>query len=164
MVRHISNKDAYMNFWRRTADFSGRSSRKEYWLPMIINLICFFALLYLAQYIDTTLGIDLKSKLSFNYFIEKIVGLIMSIGVLSVTVRRFHDMNLTGGFAVVPGILAMSIVLLSLVLNQFGVNTGFIMATLLPILLIIIAIIFILTLMRDGTHGPNDYGEDPLNR
>lgn len=41
MVRNISFKGAYVDFWKRVLDFSGRSSRKEYWFPMgfMINIL-----------------------------------------------------------------------------------------------------------------------------
>lgn len=89
---------------------------------------------------------------------------IFSIGVLSVSVRRLHDTNLSGIIAIVPGVLVMTIALISMLLNQFGVNTESMISIAMPVCLIGIVIIYLLLLLRDGTHGSNEYGEDPLNR
>lgn len=164
MIKHITLKDAYLNFWRKSLDFSGRSTRKEYWFPMIINLIILLAMIALGDYLDQLIGMNAHSKLSISNVFDKLFGTIFSIGVLSVTVRRFHDINLTGTFAIVPGVIATAMVILSLVLTQFDINTSLIMNTLLPVIIIICAIIFLITLAKDGTHGKNKYGEDPLNR
>ncbi|MGK0554639.1 DUF805 domain-containing protein [Macrococcus capreoli] len=164
MVKHISFKDAYIDFWKKSIDFSGRSTRKEYWFPITANLVVFFILLYVGDLIDHALDINPKNKLSFSYFIDKILGFVLSIGILAVTVRRFQDMNMPGIFAIAPGAVAMVLFVLGLIISQFGINTNFLMVTILPFIIIIIAIVFLVTLMRDGTHGSNDYGEDPLNR
>ncbi|WP_414043391.1 hypothetical protein ACMGE9_00970 [Macrococcus sp. EM39E] len=38
------------------------------------------------------------------------------------------------------------------------------MSIVLPIVLIVMIIFYIVLLLRDGTYGPNEYGEDPLDR
>uniref|UniRef100_UPI0028A62761 DUF805 domain-containing protein n=1 Tax=Macrococcoides bohemicum TaxID=1903056 RepID=UPI0028A62761 len=77
---------------------------------------------------------------------------------------RLHDTNLSGIIAIAPGVLIMVIVLLSMLLNQFGVDTESMISIAMPVCLIGIVIIYLVLLLRDGTHGPNEYGEDPLNR
>ncbi|WP_414056154.1 hypothetical protein [Macrococcus equi] len=67
-------------------------------------------------------------------------------------------------FAIIPGCLAIIMVIGALVLSHIRVNTEGVMTKVVPVVLIIIVIVFILTLLKDGTKGPNKYGEDPLNR
>lgn len=164
MVRNISFKDAYVDFWKRALDFSGRSSRKEYWFPMLVNIIILLSIWTICTYIDGQLGIDPESRLSISNIVYKTLSFFFSIGVLSVSVRRLHDTNLSGIIAIVPGVLVMIIVLISMLLNQFGVDTERMISIAMPICLIGIVIIYLVLLLRDGTHGPNEYGEDPINR
>lgn len=164
MINHISFKEAYINFWRNSIDFSGRASRKEYWFPMIVNVVIVLLVIALANQIDVLLGIDPDKNLSTSNIVDKTLGFIFSFAILSVTVRRFHDINLPGIFAIIPGCLAMIMVIGALVLSHIGVNTEGFMAKVVPVVLFIIVIVFILTLLKDGTKGPNKYGEDPLNR
>lgn len=164
MVSNIFFKDAYMDFWKRALDFSGRSSRKAYWFPMLVNIIILLSIWIICTYIDGQLGIDPEARFSISNIVYKTLSFFFSIGVLSVSVRRLHDTNLSGIIAIVPGVLVMTIVLISMLLNQFGVDTESMFSIAMPVCLIGIVIIYLVLLLRDGTHGPNEYGEDPLNR
>lgn len=164
MVKHSTFKDAYWSFWRKTLDFSSRSTRKEYWFPMVTNLIIYLSLITLGGYLDHFFGIEADFKFSISNIFDQLFGTIFSIGVLSVTVRRFHDLNLPGAIAVIPGVAAIVIIIISLILDQFGINTSLLMSILLPIIIIILAVVFLVFLAKDGTHGENNYVEDPLNR
>lgn len=77
----------YTSFWKRYFDFKGASTRKEYWIPMIINYLILFIL---------SMGMLLTKDVS-----EVLVNAIITIFTLFVVVivipsiaihfRRFHD-------------------------------------------------------------------------
>ena len=69
----------YLKFWKKYFDFSGRSQRAEYWIPLFINLFLFIVL--------TSLELDILAGI----FI-----LIQVIPSWSVSVRRLHDIGRSG--------------------------------------------------------------------
>ncbi|MCX8075349.1 MAG: DUF805 domain-containing protein [Clostridia bacterium] len=71
----------YISMWKRCFDFSGRSTRKEYWMAYLINIIIIFILSFISQ-----TGIDLIT----------IYGLLIILPTLSLFIRRMHDINRSG--------------------------------------------------------------------
>jgi uncharacterized membrane protein YhaH (DUF805 family) len=80
----------YLEALKKYAEFSGRSRRKEYWYFVVFNLIVFVVL----AGIDALLGTF--SSASGVGLLSGIYGLAVLIPSLTVTVRRLHDINLTG--------------------------------------------------------------------
>lgn len=77
----------YTSFWKRYFDFKGTSTRKEYWIPMIINYLILFILL---------MGIFLTKDVSevlFNTMIPilTLFGVVIVIPSIAIHFRRFHD-------------------------------------------------------------------------
>ena len=75
----------YQLVWKRFAEFSGRSRRKEYWMFALFNcLICLP--LYIAGFLlrESGMGVVFLGL----YFIYLLAALIPG---LAVTVRRLHD-------------------------------------------------------------------------
>ena len=79
------------------ADFSGRSSRAEYWLFMLH--IAGFT--YLLNIFTVVLAIFTPIVAAIIYIIACCYYLYLLIPCISVTVRRLHDVNLSGLFALV---------------------------------------------------------------
>jgi len=107
---------------RRYAHFEGRSSRKEYWM---------FQLSYVALLL---LGIPfalLSADLAVAVVILGVFALV--VPQIAVTVRRLHDQDRSGWFA------------LFYLLPYVG------------------AFILLVFMFLQGTQGPNQYGDDPLN-
>lgn len=106
---------------RRYAVFSGRASRAEYWMFQLLVLLCFFGLLIVSASVrDDEMAI---------LTLLALVGLI--VPSLSVSVRRFHDLDMSGWFVL------------------FG---------LIPYVGWLIVSAFALI---EGTRGPNKYGPLP---
>ena len=74
--------DAYKSFWNRSFDFKGRSTRKDYWLAVLSNIIVFFFLALLAKLLS-----DQSTNLLFIYFTFSYVP------SLSLSIRRLHDVG-----------------------------------------------------------------------
>ena len=87
--------------FRRYADFTGRSPRSEYWWFALLLWLVFGAL-GLLQLIPT--GIDRNGYTSHNFeVVVMLVAPLLLLGVLlpslAALVRRLHDVNLAGWFA-----------------------------------------------------------------
>ncbi|SCX98034.1 Uncharacterized membrane protein YhaH, DUF805 family [Novosphingobium aromaticivorans] len=123
--------------YRRYADFSGRSRRKEYWMFMlfsvIVTMVCVTLLVAGGMSIDEN-GESTPGPLFWVGVVAMTVwGLGSIIPSIAVQVRRFHDQDKSGWM-----------VLLGLIPYVGGL------------------IVFIFMCL-EGTRGPNRYGEDPKN-
>ncbi len=78
-----------MSVMKKYATFSGRASRKEYWMYMLIYLVIVGGLGFLADMF--------KGNAFFSWFLTAIVvgTLLPSIAV---GVRRLHDVNKSGAY------------------------------------------------------------------
>jgi len=72
--------EEYKKFWTNYTNFSGRSTRRDFWIVALIN----FVISGILSYISETLG--------------GIWGLITLIPSLAIAVRRLHDINKSGGW------------------------------------------------------------------
>ncbi len=120
--------------FRRYAEFSGRSRRKEYWMFALFMFLLFFGLSIVVTVLG--LGADAESgTLGLLGGTGLIVFLLLALAVLipsvAVTVRRFHDLDKSGWFY----------------LLNFIPYVG-------PI------IVFVMMCL-EGTRGPNRFGPDP---
>lgn len=139
--------------FRRYAEFSGRSRRKEYWMFILFNLIVYSILAGLAVVAgfrpweafgpEPTATIDdmvtvpaviAVLALSVVYFLAVLVPSI------AVSVRRLHDRDLSGWWYLAYIVLS---------------NVPFVGA--------IVSIAFLVVTCLEGTRGPNRFGDDPKN-
>ena len=67
--------EEYKKFWNNFTNFSGRSTRRDYWIPTLFNMV----ISGILSYISETLG--------------GIFALIIFIPGLSIAFRRLHDIN-----------------------------------------------------------------------
>jgi len=142
--------DAIKLFYVRYADFSGRSSRSEYWWVQLLLWIALF--LYYAALIGGIIaagGLDADYEpsaglLAFMGGVATVYGLFFLgsvIPAIALTVRRFHDCDMSGW-------------------HYLGFFIGF----LIPVINIVAMIGIIAIFIQDGTPGVNQYGPDPLGR
>jgi uncharacterized membrane protein YhaH (DUF805 family) len=126
--------DWYLMVWRKYAEFSGRSRRKEYWMFVLFNFLAILALAALG-------GVGIAISEDYGGFLFVPLGiyvLAVIIPSLSVAVRRFHDIGKSGW----------------MILLFFAL--GFI-----PIVGFIAAVIQIVMLCQDSDPGVNQYGPNP---
>ncbi len=93
--------DYYLLAFRRFADFGGRSTRSEFWYFWLSHIL---AMMFLSS-VTALIG------LPFIYLIHMLVGIIPSFAL---TVRRLHDVGLSGlwfliGFVPVVGTILLLI-------------------------------------------------------
>ncbi|PAF53847.1 hypothetical protein BKH42_03705 [Helicobacter sp. 13S00482-2] len=125
--------EAYKRFFRNYVNFEGRANRAEYWWVVLCNVIIYLVCIFLGLMIAGFQGDEITANLVFSMGIGIILmwiyGLATIIPSISLTVRRLHDINLSGWLC-----------LLGLIPYIGGL------------------IVFIMTLIK-GTEGENKYGE-----
>lgn len=85
----------YTMAFKKFAVFEGRSSRKEYWMFYLWNII----IMIILRILEIIFGIDLGSD---EGILVSIYQLIILIPSLSLAVRRMHDVNKSGWFIFIP--------------------------------------------------------------
>jgi uncharacterized membrane protein YhaH (DUF805 family) len=76
--------------WKRGAEFSGRSRRKEYWMFQLFNFLVVLFILVLALIAGGDAAVKLGPGCCFVYC------LVAFVPTLAVTVRRLHDIGRSG--------------------------------------------------------------------
>jgi len=77
----------------RYAQFSGRASRSEFWWFQLFNLIVFMPL-YVLSFIAGYTGSEALAWVSIGLGV--VVWLALLVPLVSVTIRRLHDTDLSG--------------------------------------------------------------------
>lgn len=124
--------DSIQTCFKKYATFSGRASRSEYW---------WWVLFVFVAGLIPMLGM--------------IVSLVTLIPYLAVTARRLHDGGRSGWWQVGP--ISLGIITTVMV----GLD-AFILAYAAGIAALAVAILTLVWLIRVGTSGPNEFGDDPL--
>jgi uncharacterized membrane protein YhaH (DUF805 family) len=123
--------------YRRYADFSGRSRRKEYWMFFLFFVVVYavcFALMFSGGFaMDPTTGEPTGMSGLGMVGIALLVIFVLGsfIPALAVQVRRFHDQDKSGWF----------------VLLNFIPYIG--------------GLVVLVFMCLEGTRGPNRFGPDP---
>ena len=84
--------DAYKTFWKGYVDFTGRSTRPEYWWPILCHFLVIILILCTALLIETVLNSEIGGALS-TAFSSLIVVYYIAILLpsLAIQVRRLRD-------------------------------------------------------------------------
>ncbi|MBR2509888.1 MAG: DUF805 domain-containing protein [Lentisphaeria bacterium] len=84
----------FVNSYKQTLSssfsFSGRATRKEFWIFTIINFIIFFILGIICAALSAIISNDAP------YFLLVLLSVILIVPSISLTVRRLHDVGLSG--------------------------------------------------------------------
>ena len=127
--------------YRRYAEFSGRSQRKEYWMfvlfQIIVAMVPYLFIIAGAPRFDQATGQPGGSPGALFYLAVLFLlgfGLVTIIPGLAVQVRRLHDTDRSGWWWWI----------------QFVPLVG--------------SIILLVFMCLDGTPGPNRFGPDPKDR
>jgi uncharacterized membrane protein YhaH (DUF805 family) len=123
--------EAFSNF----SDFSGRSARSEFWLFQLLNLLVFIVLA-----IVVAMGMVGGKPSGFGIGLLVFWAVITVVPQISVTVRRFHDHDLSGWWYL-----------------------GFFIVGFIPYVGIASSLLLLWIFIRAGTPGSNRFGPDPIN-
>ena len=129
-------------FFLRWNDFSGRSSRSEYWWARLFT--CTLVLLSLIPLVAKIPAIlenpETAKTLGLTPFAPFILVIILlTIPGLALEVRRFHDRNMSGWFFLLVCLTRR-----------------------VPIVGFVLAVANFVIFCMPGTNGENTYGPDPL--
>ncbi len=125
---------------KRYFDFAGRSRRKEYWMWVLFVIIVYVVAVFLdvqLGFANTTSSSEFgggNASANFNVqggLLSGIAGLVFLIPGLAVWIRRLHDIDKSGWWALI---------------------------VLIPL---IGGIWMLVLLCTEGTRGPNRFGPDP---
>lgn len=141
---------------KRYADFQGRSRRKEFWMFQLLNLLV--ALVFAGPFFFSFMSASIaaagnpgaEAALAENIFagglglstigvgIYAIYALAIIIPSIAVTVRRFHDRDMSGWWYL-----------------------GLLLAGMIPVVGFIGSIVMLVFMVLPGTAGSNRFGPDP---
>ena len=84
--------DAYKKFWKGYVDFTGRSTRPEYWWPILCHFLVMILILCTALLIETVLNSETGGALSTAFAGLMVVYYIaILLASLAIQVRRLRD-------------------------------------------------------------------------
>ncbi|MBK6802517.1 DUF805 domain-containing protein [Novosphingobium sp.] len=117
--------------YKRYADFSGRSRRKEFWMFYLFVMVVYFVLMTVAGMGMASMTVDPETGELSGGGMSSMMSIVILlfwvatiIPMLAVQVRRCHDQDKSGWFILVP-------------------------------------IYGIILMFLEGTRGPNRFGPDP---
>ena len=136
--------------YSRYFDFSGRSSRAEYWyftaLMWFVNLLILLAQQLLGEAVEGVLVL-----------VNALFGLGTFIPSISVTVRRLHDINRSGLVLLAYGLgicAVVGLIPVAAAIGSFAVGLMILGA-------VVLSVKFLILTVTEGDRGPNPYGSSP---
>jgi len=159
-TKKVTFASAVKSGWKNCFNYSGRASRKEFWIFFALNVFLFFIVAIVAPRLLVSLHIQ---PLKLHRLVARTVYL-FSLGLLlpiaSLIVRRLHDSGKNGWLSLIVLIptlgLAITPIIYVITLKPIDAAVS-LMATLLTPAL---AAIIVLCSLK-GSEGPNGYGADP---
>ena len=140
---------------KRYAQFSGRSGRAEFWWFTLVSTVAGFA----VDGIDRVVGSELG-----------ILGLIFTLGLfipsLAVTVRRLHDIGMSGWWmlaVIAPAFFFGMQSSFAALETEFNGGTAASSSMMSISLLVIACLALAVCLALTGNKGSNRYGIDPYD-
>lgn len=101
--------ETYFEPWRKFATFSGRASRKEYWTFVLVNAVIYFSLNLFAGLASRAGSV---SESDPAQLLASLFYLVTIIPGLAVTVRRLHDINVSGWLALLGLVPCVGLILI----------------------------------------------------
>lgn len=91
--------NSYKKYWHNMLDYSGTTTRFDYWLPILINIIITIFLVIGFQFLIGQPITEIYYDSDVNYsFGSSLIIFLVSLANLSVSVRRLHDSNHSGSW------------------------------------------------------------------
>lgn len=109
IYNYLSHRNYRIMKWfikclRQYADFSGRARRKEYWLFKVFYFLTFLVVALICALLQGMLN-ELSGGYHDNQSIFMIIPIIVYLGLiipsLAVSVRRMHDVGMSGWFLLI---------------------------------------------------------------
>ncbi len=149
----------YVEVLKKYAVFTGRARRKEYWFFVLFNIIASI----LISIVDIIIGTN--GPVAQAGILYSLYSLGVFIPSVAVTVRRLHDTNRSGWWALLPVLLIIGgIVMMIVTAGTETENTlaAGIFMNMILMLMVSLVVLFVFMLL-DSTPGDNRYGPNPKN-
>ena len=108
--------DYFIQALKKYADFSGRATRKEYWMFVLVYLIFYVVLAMIDAFVGTMV-------------LALILSLALAIPSISIAARRLHDTGRTGWWQLISIVPLIGVIVLIVFLvqdshpdNEYGAN------------------------------------------
>lgn len=146
--------DTFLNALKKYAVFTGRASREEFWIFILVYLMIASLLIQ----ISTILMFWLHDHSCL--YLTSLYGFVLLIPTIAITIRRLHDTDRSGwwGLLFLPFPLTLSIIP-ALIDIQSGNHEHLLKVSYVVNLAVIILAICFLT--PKGTPGSNRFGLNP---
>ncbi len=82
--------------WRRYAEFTGRSQRKEYWVFFFANFIITLIVMFLGLLGAISVFLFFRNILPLVFILFFFYNIAIIIPGIAVSIRRLHDTNHSG--------------------------------------------------------------------
>ena len=128
-------------FFSKALTFSGRASRREYWIAFLVYFLTLIIWAGLIVWFGASVSEapDPKFPLMIASAVFSLMILYLTVPMLAVCVRRLHDQNRSGWWLPLACILCF-----------------------LPYVGVLPVAIFLIFLTVAGTNGVNRFGADPI--
>lgn len=133
--------------------FKGRASRSEFWYFALGLTLLSVIFSFLGVLLSVSLDLD-RSLLLIPLFI---FALLVFLPTLGATIRRYHDVGLSGWIFFALYLLSASFAIFVAAENVAAVRAA-------PWLNAILGLVNLAVLCWPGTQGPNKYGPAPVKR
>ena len=114
--------EAYKKFWKGYVDFSGRSTRSDYWFAYLAHVLIFFAYYLLdavfERMVSATGSMDVFTISVILLLIFFAYGIATVLPGLAITVRRLRDAGYNWPYIIIPLIPFVGIFILIFLLCQ----------------------------------------------
>lgn len=114
----------YLKALENYATFSGRTSRKEYWMFVLFNVLFAFAAIIIDNNLGTIIQTDFGFSSPYGYVYVLYVSAVLIPGI-AISVRRLHDVGKSGWYLLIlliPLIGSIWFVILLLTDSKRGEN------------------------------------------
>lgn len=103
---------AYIDFWRRYSDFSGKTTRSNYWVAMLLHYVLTVLLVvFIPIFLIAILELNIENALTIFYLVYSLFALASVVPHLAITVRRLRDAGFSAKsffWLLVPGVGAIA--------------------------------------------------------
>ena len=108
---------AYIEFWKRWRDFSGKTSRGDFWTAILTHVfLSFFLIIAVCILLVGVFGLETEKALYYIEIFWNIFGTIWLVPFCAMSVRRLRDVGYNrNNFwkLLIPGIVILSLFLSS---------------------------------------------------
>ncbi|UXM95994.1 DUF805 domain-containing protein [Bartonella sp. HY329] len=174
-----SDKSYIGRTFQEICRFSGRAQRAEYWWFALFSAIVYFGSYFFIELILNSVPFFGFDVAIIEEFVSLVILLILFTPSIAVEVRRLHDRNMAGSWAIVWAALLIILFLSKLMIFlpvdyyvHYFIGTTQTSETTVYFLLVFFSITFnllfgrcviLILLLFRGTRGQNRYGPDPLD-